>query len=164
MVLTTTGFPDAATLSLLLSACSHAGATCGIDYLECVFTKDHCRLPDAQHYGIVADFLGRCGDFRRLENVIGRWLGARDDLTLWLCVLSACKRHRGHVELAESAFEHAVELHPKQDVAYILMSNIYIDAGMLAHAAQVDDLRWKNQISTNMDGDMNRGGCLHIDW
>lgn len=62
------------------------------------------------------------------------------DLIIWLCVLCACRTH-GNLELAKQAFDHAVNLQPKQALAYVMMSNIYADAGLHKLAVEVEKLR-----------------------
>ena len=62
---------------------------------------------------------------------------------MWLCLLGACSAH-GNVELAKQAFDNAVKLQPKQPkqtTAYIVMSNIFIDAGLNDNAVDVGNLR-----------------------
>ena len=67
------------------------------------------------------------------------------DLTVWLCILGACSTH-GNLELAEVAFENAVRMHPEQSTAYVLMSNIYVDA-QLPHSV-IDAIKKKSGLAT----------------
>ena len=67
------------------------------------------------------------------------------NLAMWLCLLGACSAH-GNVELAKQAFDNAVKLQPNQPTAYIVMSNIFIDAGLNDNAVDVGNLRQEQAI------------------
>jgi hypothetical protein len=58
------------------------------------------------------------------------------DGAVWGALLGACKIHR-NAELGEEAFEHIIELEPRNAGYYVLMSNIYTDTGQLDGVARV---------------------------
>ncbi|CAI0391795.1 unnamed protein product [Linum tenue] len=83
--------------------------------------------PGAEHYSCVVDLLGRAGRLDEAHGLI-RTMKAKPDGAVWGALLGACKIHR-NVELAELAFERVVELEPTNIGYYVLLSNIYTDAG-----------------------------------
>ncbi|CAI0391797.1 unnamed protein product [Linum tenue] len=119
--------PDRAAFVSVLSACSHAGLTDkGLHYLDTMEQKFHLS-PGAEHYSCVVDLLGRAGRLDEAHGLI-RTMKAKPDGAVWGALLGACKIHR-NVELAELAFERVVELEPTNIGYYVLLSNIYTDAG-----------------------------------
>ena len=87
------------------------------------------------------DLLGRAGNFTLIETLLDS-LPMQADVAFWLCLLGACRQHC-NVKLGKRAFDHAVHLQPKQAAAYILMSNIYAEAGLQDYAAAVEISRQK---------------------
>ncbi|KAJ9683013.1 hypothetical protein PVL29_018842 [Vitis rotundifolia] len=51
------------------------------------------------------------------------------DAVIWRTLLSICKIH-GNVEVAEKAAYSILQLEPEDSAAYVLLSNIYANAGM----------------------------------
>ena len=82
------------------------------------------------------DLLGRAGNFTLIETLIDS-LPMQADIAFWLCLLGACRQH-GNVKLGKR-----VHLQPKQAAAYILMSNIYAEAGLQDYATEVEISRQK---------------------
>eukprot|EP00250_Pteridium_aquilinum_P020504 c24836_g4_i1 orf=98-943(-) len=116
---------DKVTFISVLSACSHSGLVVeGLEYMSI----DSSMTGEHTHLNIIMDLLGRAGDFKRLESLLKR-MSVQADLTVWLSLLGACSAH-GNLELAKHAFDQAVRMEPKQAAAYVLMSNIYADAGL----------------------------------
>eukprot|EP00250_Pteridium_aquilinum_P000221 c10244_g1_i1 orf=80-2863(+) len=131
--------PDGLTFSSILSVCCHAGLVGrGLEFFESM-SKDFGVAPDLKHYGIILDLLGRAGDFSRIVKMLGS-MPLQADLAIWMCLLGACRTH-GNVELAKMAFDHAVNLQPKEGAAYVLMSNIYAEAGMQECVADIEHSR-----------------------
>lgn len=131
--------PNGVTFNSALCACSHSGlVTEGFEYFESISTY-YGLSPDVKHYGSMLDLLGRAGDFKMIENVLGKMM-VPADLSIWLCLLGACRAH-GNVELARRAFDHAVTLQPKQDTAYVVMSSLYADAGLWESVEEVESCR-----------------------
>jgi hypothetical protein len=75
--------------------------------------------------------LGRAGDFKRIEAMLGvkrrSRIRVKPDLNVWLSLLGACRVH-GNLELAEEVFSRAIGLQPGEEAAYVLMSNVYADS------------------------------------
>ena len=81
-------------------------------------------LPNLRHYACMMDILGRAGDFCKVMNML-KSMPLEGDLSFWMGLLGACRIH-GNADLGKHAFDLAVQLHPKEASAYIMMSYIYM--------------------------------------
>lgn len=131
--------PNGVTFLSLLSACSHAGLVdLGVTLFFHMF-KHHSVFPETEHYACMIDLLGRAGHFSMIEELLAT-MPTQPNLSTWLCLLAACRKH-GEVCLGEHAFRHAIRLHPDHCASYLLMSNIYAQAGMWDRASEINELR-----------------------
>eukprot|EP01018_Ginkgo_biloba_P028281 Gb_00409 [translate_table: standard] len=127
--------PDHITFIGVLSACSHAGLVDeGHHYFDSM-TRDHCITPLSDHYACMIDLLGRAGHLDKAENFINN-MPFKPDAIMWGALLGACRIH-GDVELGRWAAEHIFELDPQNSGPYVLLSNIYVEAGMWGDADKV---------------------------
>ncbi|KAJ0970431.1 hypothetical protein J5N97_023308 [Dioscorea zingiberensis] len=121
--------PDGVLMVSVLSACSHAGLTeKGLEYFFGM-EKVYGVLPSLDHYACVVDLLGRAGRLKDAWELI-RSMPVEPDGAVWGALLGACKIH-SNVELGELAFERVIEYEPTNVGYYVLLSNIYSDAGRL---------------------------------
>jgi pentatricopeptide repeat protein len=128
--------PNRVTFLSLLTACGHGGRVeKGVEMFESM-TTDYALAPKAEHFVTIVDLLARVGDLERAEEVLSR-MPMQPDLALWLCLLAACRKH-GNVELGKRVFDRAVSMQPDKAAAYVMMSNIYNDAGVFWDAAGKD--------------------------
>ncbi|KAH7300960.1 hypothetical protein KP509_23G005700 [Ceratopteris richardii] len=133
--------PDEIMLTSVLSGCCYSGlSTVGAEYFDSL-NQDFAINLNLKHYSVLLDLLGRTGDLNRAESLLKK-MPVKADLPVWLSILGACRTH-GHVQLAQCAFYHAVKLEPKSASVYILMSNIYADAGLQNGVEEVERLRWE---------------------
>lgn len=145
-MLATGAKPDRVTFVSVLYACSHAGLVDkGVHYFESM-SRDYGTAPEVEHYVSMVDLLGRAGYFDMVELVLSA-MPMQPNLACWLCLLGACQK-QGKVALAELAFRSARRLAPEHAAAYVLMANIYCDAGLSGRAEEVRKLR------------LQRGGVL----
>lgn len=146
--------PDRVTFLSLLCACSHAGLEEeGLDYFESM-SRDHGISPQIEHYASIIDLLGRAGCFGEVEAMLSV-IPMQPDLAMLLCLLGACRKHR-KVALGEQMFHWAVRLHPTHAAAYVMMSNIYADAGYLEHAETL-------KLVGEQAGALAKPGCSWIE-
>lgn len=119
--------PDYVTFIALLSACSHGGLVDeGYKYFNKMKTFYNID-PKIQHYGCIVDLLGRIGHLEEAVKFI-EGMPIEPDVSIWSSLMRACGSHH-NVELAEHAFENLIEIDPINDGAYVLLSNIYANAG-----------------------------------
>lgn len=131
--------PNEATFVSLLSACSHAGQVDAGFHLFKLMTQDHGIAPATNHYECLINLLGRVGCLNDAESLLTAMPFQVNDVG-WMSLLSHCRTH-GNVEVGRRCFEQWVVLDRRNAAGYILMSNIYIHAGMWQEAEKVENMR-----------------------
>ncbi|OWM71726.1 pentatricopeptide repeat-containing protein At1g08070, chloroplastic-like [Punica granatum] len=127
--------PDEITFVGVLSACSHAGL---VEFGRKNFTLmvDEFKItPQLHHYGCMINLLGRAGLFSEAESMI-RSMDMEPDEAIWGSLLKACRIHR-QVQLGETVAQNLFKLEPSNPGAYILLSNIYAEAGRWDDVARI---------------------------
>ncbi|XAR55420.1 hypothetical protein NMG60_11035487 [Bertholletia excelsa] len=125
----------------VLTACTHAGLVAsGLEIFSRM--RGHGIEPKLEHYGCLIDLLGRAGQLEQAIKVMES-MSMEPNSALWGSLLLACRTYK-NVALAEVALQKLVELHADDCDVYVLMSNIYANAGMWEHAARMRKLM-KNQ-------------------
>ncbi|KAH0458102.1 hypothetical protein IEQ34_013417 [Dendrobium chrysotoxum] len=119
--------PNRITFLGSLLACSHKGLVEEGRVLFHKMIKKYDIIPDIKHCGCMVDILCRRGLLEEACQLI-KDMPFRANAVLWKTVIAACKVH-GNVELAESAFREIGKLEKPDDADYVLMSNIYAEAG-----------------------------------
>lgn len=120
--------PDEITYLGVLSSCCHGGLVKEArHYLDSMFEL-HGIIPHLEHYACVIDLLGRVGLLEDAKKTIDH-MPIQPDVHIWQILLSACNIH-GHVELGRVAARKLLEIHPENESAYILLSNLYASVGM----------------------------------
>lgn len=120
--------PDKITFTGLLSGCSHSGLVdVGLRYFDCMslvyfVEKGH------DHYACVVDLLGRAGRLVEAYNLISQMPMAAGP-SIWGSLLAAGRSHR-NLEIAELAAKKLFILEPDNSGNYIVLSNMYAEAGM----------------------------------
>ncbi|KAH9744576.1 hypothetical protein KPL70_003758 [Citrus sinensis] len=128
----------------VLIACSHSGlATEGYRIFQSM--KRHCGIePKLEHYSCLVDLLSRAGELEQALNIVES-MPMKPNLALWGTLLLACRNHQ-NVTLAEVVVEGLVELKADDCGLYVLLSNIYADAGMWEHALRIRKMMRKRKI------------------
>jgi pentatricopeptide repeat protein len=86
----------------------------------------------------MVDLLGRAGQIEKAADLI-RGLSIKPDANIWGALLGACRIY-GNVDLGHWAAEHLFELKPDHCGYYILLSNMYAEAGRWDEAKRVREL------------------------
>ncbi|GAB2272840.1 hypothetical protein Dimus_007659 [Dionaea muscipula] len=119
--------PNHATFLAVLRACGHMGLVDeGLSYFYSM--ESYGLDPLLEHYSCMVDILGRCGYLLKALELIEEMPFEADD-TIWRTLLSVCKIY-GNIEVAEKAANAIMQLDPEDSSVYILLNNIYADAGM----------------------------------
>ncbi|XP_058101054.1 pentatricopeptide repeat-containing protein CRR2, chloroplastic-like [Magnolia sinica] len=130
--------PDHITFVGVLSACSHGGL---IDEGWCYFNSmvTHYSIkPAVQHYTCMVDLLGHSGRLDEAYDLI-MGMAMNPDSGIWGSLLNSCKIH-GNVELGEKALQRLIDLEPEDAGNYVILSNIYAQAGKWEGVADVRKL------------------------
>ncbi|KAL5729515.1 hypothetical protein ACHQM5_002455 [Ranunculus cassubicifolius] len=119
--------PDHITFVGVLSACSHGGLMDkGSQFFE-LMTRKYSIQPTVQHYTCMIDLLGHSGRLDEAYDLIMK-MSVRPDSGVWGSLLNSCKLH-GNVELGEEALVKLIDLEPHDAGNYVILSNIYAQAG-----------------------------------
>lgn len=119
--------PNDVTFIGVLACCTHAGLVQRGRELFDIMIKKHLIKPRLEHYGCMVDLLGRYGHVREAFELI-KSIPMRASAAIWGALLSACRIH-GDLEIAECAAQELVELEPWNSGNYVLLSNVYAEAG-----------------------------------
>ncbi|MQL89389.1 hypothetical protein Taro_021965 [Colocasia esculenta] len=130
--------PNYITFVSVLAACSHAGLMNEGRHWFCAMKREFDIDPGLEHYACMVDLLGRAGHLREAYDLI---MGMRiePDSVVWGALLAACRIHKD-VELGEVSARKLFELDPKNCGYYVLLSNIYANAGMWSDAERMRTL------------------------
>ncbi|KAI3890756.1 hypothetical protein MKW92_044791 [Papaver armeniacum] len=122
------GFPpDHITFVGVLSACSRGGfMDQGWKFFESML-EDYLIKPTVQHYTCMVDLLGHSGRLVEAYDLI-MGMQVRADSGIWGSLLNSCRLH-GNVELGEQALAKLIALQPDDAGNYVILSNIYAQAG-----------------------------------
>ncbi|KAH7297105.1 hypothetical protein KP509_26G053700 [Ceratopteris richardii] len=132
--------PNEVTFTSIFAACSNAGNIDeGCMYLK-LMTSDFGLKPTLHHCLCIIDLLARAGKLVEAETMM-QDLGSSTTVA-WRSLLSASKTY-GNVKLGERCFNNLLVLDPSNASGYIMMSDIYLDAGMPEAACKIDELREK---------------------
>ncbi|KAL8141877.1 hypothetical protein V2J09_014909 [Rumex salicifolius] len=127
--------PDRITYLTVLTACSHAGLVKeGQSYFNSMYSS-YGITPGEDHYARMTDLLCRAGKFSDAKKLIHN-MPFEPTAPVWEAFLAGCKIH-GNLELGIEAAERLLELIPKHDGTYVLLSNMYADAGQWDDVARV---------------------------
>lgn len=119
--------PNYITFVSVLTACSHAGIVQeGWHWFHAMKNEFNIE-PGVEHYGCMVDLLGRAGHLKDAYNLLTQ-MKVEPDFVSWGSLLGACRIHQ-NVELGEIAAAKLFELDPSNCGYYVLLSNIYADAG-----------------------------------
>lgn len=119
--------PNYITFVSVLAACSHAGfVEEGWDCFTAMKPEFNVK-PGVEHYGCMVDLLARAGHLGKAYDLIEE-MEVEPDFVVWGALLAGCRMHK-NVELAEISARKLFELDPSDCGYYVLLSNMYADAG-----------------------------------
>ncbi|KAG8474266.1 hypothetical protein CXB51_033856 [Gossypium anomalum] len=136
--------PTYITFISVLSACRHAGLVDeGWAYFKSM-VSEYGIEPGIEHYASLIDNVARHGQFEEAMDLI-KSMPFEADKEVWGALLGACRLHN-NVELARVAAEALMRLEPESSAPYILLYNMYAEAGQWDAAAEVREMMEKNNI------------------
>lgn len=137
---------DSVSYIAVLSACSHGGfVEKGKKYFNEMFALD--IKPTQMHYACMVDILARAGLMEEAVEII-KSLPVEPDANIWGSLLGACRLHE-NIELGCWAAEHLFKLKPEHPGYYILLSNMYAEAGRWDEADRVRELMKSRGVKKN---------------
>ncbi|KAL6277178.1 hypothetical protein ACE6H2_020779 [Prunus campanulata] len=137
---------DSVSYIAVLSSCSHGGLVeKGKKYFEGMQALN--IEPTEKHYACMVDLLGRAGLMEEAVELI-KGMPIVPDANIWGALLGACRIH-GKVELASWAADHLFRLNPEHCGYYILLSNMYAEAGRWDEVNRVRELMKSRGVKKN---------------
>lgn len=119
--------PNYITFVSVLAACSHSGFSDeGWYWFQAIQHRFNIE-PGVEHYSCMVDLLGRAGLLDRAYDLITK-MKVKPDFVVWGSLLAACRIHK-NVKLGEISASKLFELDSNNCGYYVLLSNIYADAG-----------------------------------
>lgn len=114
--------PNESTFIGALCACTHAGM---VDDGKKIFEsmREYGVEPQREHYGCLADLLGRAGQVEEAEQVLLS-MPMEPQASQWGALMSACRMH-SKIEVGERVGKHLISLEPHDGGRYVLMANMY---------------------------------------
>lgn len=126
--------PDGIVFLCLLSACSHAGMLAqGWNLFQTMET--YGVVKGEAHYACMVDLMGRAGDLEKAVDFI-QSMPIQPEKNVYGALLGACRIHK-NIELAELAAEKLFILDPNNAGRYVILAQMYEDAGRWQDAARV---------------------------
>lgn len=135
--------PDETTLTCLLVACSHEGLVKEGQQLFKAMVEEWGITPSTEHYNCMVDLLGRAGHLDEAEEVLSL---CGSDFVGVMSLLNACKTH-GDVERGIRWFHCLVRSDSQTAAAFVLMANIYADAGRWSDVERIENLRTSSRAA-----------------
>eukprot|EP00250_Pteridium_aquilinum_P020361 c24790_g5_i2 orf=226-3333(+) len=133
--------PDEILFTDILSACRRSGQFKEGRKFFRLMREVYDIKPSIEHFGCMVNLLGEGGFLVQAEELLDI-LPIPPDSVAWLSCLAACRAQR-NVELGLKCFTEVIRLDPGMGMAYVLMSSIYAEAGMLEKKHMIDDQRKK---------------------
>ncbi|KAJ0980606.1 hypothetical protein J5N97_008861 [Dioscorea zingiberensis] len=134
--MTGSGFrPNAGTFLGVLGCCTHAGMAERGRELFWSMSAEYGIEPEIEHYGCMVDLLGRCGLVREAHELI-KTMPMSPSRATWGALLSSCRNY-GDVDMAVVAAKELIEVEPWNSGNYVLLSNLYAEAGRWEDAEKV---------------------------
>ncbi|XP_019154782.1 PREDICTED: pentatricopeptide repeat-containing protein At5g66520-like [Ipomoea nil] len=130
--------PDYITFVNVLSACSHSGLIEKGKYYFDYMTKTYGIEAGMEHYGCLVDMLGRAGLLEEARRVIEE-MPINPDVGVLGALLGACRIHN-NLDLGEDIGKKVIELEPHNSGRYVLLANLYANAGRWEDVAKVRKL------------------------
>ncbi|KAL8245393.1 hypothetical protein R6Q59_011651 [Mikania micrantha] len=128
----------------VLTACSHGGLV--EEGFRCYETmkRDYGMTPTEKHSACIVDLFGRAGRLSDAESFIIS-SGFSHAPIMWRSLLSSCRIHK-NAEIGKRVAERLIKLEPQASSSYVLLYNIYNEAGLETQATKVRDLMTYRRI------------------
>ncbi|XVF58277.1 hypothetical protein PTKIN_Ptkin07bG0052000 [Pterospermum kingtungense] len=130
--------PNCVTFLGVLCACSHAGLVDDAYHYFREMEYVHGIKPMSVHHGAMVDVLSRAGRLKDAYTFITN-MPIEPDPILWRTLLSACSIHNVNDTdgVGDKVRKRLLELEPRRSGNFVIVANMYAEAGMWDRAANV---------------------------
>ncbi|KAL5982122.1 hypothetical protein ACLOJK_016191 [Asimina triloba] len=146
--------PTYITFISVLNACAHAGLVAEARKQFHCMVHEFGIAPRVEHFASLVDVIGRYGQVKDAMEVI-KGMPVVPDKAVWGALLGACRVHND-INLARIAAEALMTIEPESSAPYVLLHNMYVEAGRWADATEVRMLMETNKIK-------KQSGCSWIE-
>ncbi|EEF45188.1 pentatricopeptide repeat-containing protein, putative [Ricinus communis] len=152
--------PDGVAFLGVLTACNHGGLVGEGRRLFRQMIDEYGIQPSEKHYACMVDILGRAGCLEEAHSLICS-MPVAPNATVWGALLSACRVHL-NVQLAEAAATELFQIEPNNSGNYVLLFNIYADAGQWDDFSKVRAMIRENRVRKNRGSSwIELGSVIH---
>ncbi|KAL0916716.1 hypothetical protein M5K25_014248 [Dendrobium thyrsiflorum] len=127
--------PDHITFLAILTACCCSGMVSAGQKIFDMMVIEYKLEPWPEHYACMVDMLGKAGKLMEAEEFLEK-IPNGPGVSALHSLLGACRIH-GDIEMGKRAAMALMEKEPLESGPYVLMSNIYADAGEWENAARI---------------------------
>ncbi|KAG8368783.1 hypothetical protein BUALT_Bualt15G0082600 [Buddleja alternifolia] len=139
--------PDGITFTGLLSGCSHSGLVdIGLRYFDSM-NSIYSVEKKHEHYACVVDLLGRAGRLVEAYDIISS-MPMHAGASVWGSLLAAGRCYR-NLEISELAARKLFILEPENSGNFVILSNMYAEAGMWEEVNYLRDLLKLQRVKKN---------------
>ncbi|CAM0951915.1 unnamed protein product [Alopecurus aequalis] len=118
--------PNQSTFAAALCACTHTGRVNeGRDIFRSMWR--HGIEPQREHYGCLADLLGRAGHVEEAETVL-LGMPMEPHASQWGALMSSCRMHND-ISVGERVGKRLIQLEPHHGGRYAVLFNLYVANG-----------------------------------
>lgn len=136
--------PTYITFISVLNACAHAGLVAeGRRHFDSM-VHEFGIAPRVEHFASLVDVIGRHGQVKDAMELISA-MPVKPDRAVWGALLGACRVHND-MDLARVAAEALMLIEPESSAPYVLLYNMYADAGRWDEATELRMVMDKNNI------------------
>ncbi|XP_074589762.1 pentatricopeptide repeat-containing protein At1g08070, chloroplastic-like [Curcuma longa] len=136
--------PNDITFVGLLTACTHAGRVeQGLATFHSMKLK-HGIAPKVEHCACIVDLFCRSGRLEDAYKFICE-MEVEPNVVIWGTLLSSCRIH-SNVELAKICMKKLLVLEPENSSNYVLLSNVYADAGRWNDVKEIRNLMKRKNV------------------
>jgi pentatricopeptide repeat protein len=128
--------PDEVTFLCLLNACSHSGKPDDAQIYYESMGMQYGIAPKVSHQACMVMVFGCAGRIEKAISLIKAMPHSDEPSSVWIALLGACTKW-GNVELGRVIFDQAIQIDDSLAAPYILMANIYQEAGMHEDANKI---------------------------
>ncbi|GLT91684.1 hypothetical protein SLE2022_095600 [Rubroshorea leprosula] len=152
--------PTGVTFISVLTACSHGGLVDeGRKLFEMMKQSYHIE-PNVDHYGCMADLLGRAGYLEEARKLIEE-MPMEPTPSVWGALFGACMIHKAY-DLGEYVGQHLIQLQPHHSGRYALLANLYSTCQKWKAAASTRKLMKEKGVEKTSGCSWTEvGGVLH---
>ncbi|KAL5698552.1 hypothetical protein ACHQM5_029578 [Ranunculus cassubicifolius] len=136
--------PNHATFIVVLRACGYMGLFEEERRYFDSMIDDYGLQPQLEHYSCMVDIIGRSGQVDEALKLICE-MPFEADAIVWRTLLSVCKI-KSNVEVAELAASSILRLDPQDSAVYVLLSNVYAEAGMWGEVSNMRKMMRQNGL------------------